>query len=71
MRSTPGHNLAIVCKSEAIHAELVERGSWRGYPTVNGELSDQRFLDPKGGYVVLLTPKGKAKRDTSGFTVGL
>ena len=65
-----GHNLAIVCKSAAIHADLVERGSWRGYPTVNGELSDQRFLDPRGGYVVLLTPKGKAKRDTSGFTVG-
>lgn len=49
-------------------------GVWRkalppslwGYPVINGDESDLRFLDPKG-CVVGLKAKGKAKRDASGF----
>jgi hypothetical protein len=42
-----------------------------GYQVINGELSDQRFLDPPN-VVVALTPKGFAKReDDSGFKVAL
>lgn len=42
---------------------------WNGFPVINGDENDLRFLDPKG-VVVGLTAKGKAKVDTSGFVVG-
>jgi hypothetical protein len=44
--------------------------SYLGRPVVSGDDHDLRHLDPKGGFVIGLTPKGmKAKRDTSGFVV--
>lgn len=39
-----------------------------GIPTINGDVHDFRFLDPRG-VIVALTAKGKAKRDTSGFVI--
>ena len=42
---------------------------WQGYPVINGDENDLRFLDPKG-VVVGLTAKGKAKTDATGFVVG-
>lgn len=42
--------------------------TWNGYPVINGDETDLRFLDPKG-VVVGLIAKGKAKKDTSGFVV--
>jgi hypothetical protein len=37
---------------------------------VNGDEHDFRFLDKRGGHIVVLTPKGKeAKADTSGFVL--
>lgn len=41
---------------------------WLGFPVVNGDETDLRFLDGKGVVVGLLA-KGKAKKDTSGFVV--
>jgi hypothetical protein len=41
---------------------------WHGYNVVDGDLSDLRFLDPRG-CVVGLKAKGAAKRDTSGFVI--
>lgn len=41
---------------------------WRGFPVINGDASDLRFLDPRG-VVVGLKAKGPAKRDASGFVV--
>lgn len=41
---------------------------WQDYPVVDGDVSDLRFLDPKG-VIVGLRAKGKAKKDTSGFVV--
>jgi hypothetical protein len=38
-----------------------------GRETINGDEHDLRFLDKRGGYVVALKAKGKAKKDTSGF----
>jgi len=41
-----------------------------GAPVISGDEHDLRHLDPRGGYVIGLSPKGsKAKRDQSGFVV--
>ena len=40
------------------------------WPVVNGDESDVRFMDPTG-VVVALYAKGKARKDTSGFVVGV
>lgn len=40
--------------------------TWLGYPVMDGDDSDLRFLDPKG-HIVGLKSKGQAKHDTSGF----
>lgn len=39
-----------------------------GRPVVDGDLSDLRFLDPKG-VIVGLKAKGDGKKDTSGFVI--
>lgn len=41
---------------------------WKGYPVINGDETDLRFLD-KPGSVVGLYAKGKGKKDVSGFVV--
>ena len=39
-------------------------------PVINGDAHDLRFMDPQGGYIVGLSPKGlAAKRDQSGFLI--
>ena len=43
--------------------------SWMGLPVVDGDKDDLRIKDPKGGHIVALYAKGKAKKDTSGFVV--
>ena len=40
--------------------------TFMGLPVIDGDLSDARFLDPKG-VIVGLRAKGKARHDTSGF----
>jgi hypothetical protein len=44
--------------------------TWHGYPVIDGDAHDFRFLDPRG-VVVGLRAKGRARRDTSGFVVRL
>lgn len=61
-----GGNVAVVFstkKGEALPS------TWKGYPVYDGDDTDARFLDPKGGYVVGLRAKGKAKKDTDGFVI--
>jgi len=41
---------------------------WHGYDVVSGDDSDLRFLD-KAGTIIGLKPKGKARKDISGFVV--
>ena len=44
--------------------------TYLGKQVIDGDLHDLRFLDPKGGYIVGLKPKGnKIKKDTSGFVL--
>ncbi len=42
--------------------------TYRGYEVVNGDVDDRRFADKKG-VIVGLTPKGRGRKDTSGFVV--
>lgn len=41
--------------------------SFHGFPIIDGDKTDNRFLDPIGGIVVGLRAKGKAIKDNSGF----
>lgn len=56
-----GGNVAVVF-SDTLPSEYF------GRPVIDGTTHDMRFIDPKG-VVVGLLPKGKAKKDTSGFVV--
>ena len=59
-----GRNMAVVFRNRhAIPA------TFRGFPVLDGDKDDLRFLD-KPGHVVALYAKGDAKRDTTGFVVG-
>jgi hypothetical protein len=42
--------------------------TWAGKPVINGDVTDLRFMDPRG-IVVGLKAKGRAKKDCSGFVV--
>lgn len=55
-----GENVAVVFKDGILPKEYM------GYPVVNGDDTDLRFLDPKG-CIIGLKAKGRAKLDTSGF----
>lgn len=44
--------------------------TWNGFAVIDGDEHDLRHIDPRGGFVVGLSPKGnKAKKDLSGFVV--
>ena len=60
------HNVAVVFDTKK-GEELPD--TWYDYEVVDGDSTDLRFLDPKGGYVIGLRAKGKARKDTSGFVV--
>lgn len=57
----PYNNIAVVFRGELPETYL-------GYPVINGDLTDLRFLD-KPNVVVGLKAKGSARKDTSGFVV--
>lgn len=59
-----GYNVAAVLRVERKEAKPA---TWSGFPVVNGDETDLRFLDPNGGHIVALFPKGKAANDSSGF----
>lgn len=45
--------------------------TWNGHVVLDGDTHDFRFLDPRGGYVIGLRAKGKARKDRSGFVVAV
>ena len=53
--------------AKKIARAIVERGHLWGLPVVDGDAHDLRFLDPAGAHYVILSAKGKALRDRSGF----
>lgn len=83
-RSEPNYSLVYSRASDAQKPELVQalhQGAkvavvfgdalpayYWGYPVVDGDKHDLRFLDPAGS-IIGLSAKGLAKKDTSGFVV--
>lgn len=65
-----GWNVAVVFRNVPEKYLLTAQDDGLEYaeymPVVSGDQDDLRFLDPRG-VIVGLTPKGKAKQDTSGF----
>lgn len=61
-----GTNVAIVFDTKK-GEELPD--TWNDFEVIDGDDTDLRFMDPKGGYVIGLRAKGKARKDTSGFVV--
>lgn len=47
----------------------IARPTWLGYPVIDGDAHDFRFLDPAGPRIVALKAKGRAKKDKTGFVV--
>lgn len=58
-----GYNVAAVLRVGRTEAKPA---TWSGYPVHDGDATDLRFLDP-AGVIVALFPKGKGRKDTSGF----
>jgi len=63
-----GANVAVVFNTKKGEA-LPE--TWKGFPVFDGDDTDARFLDPKGGYVIGLRAKGQAKKDKTNFVVNV
>lgn len=59
-----GFNVAVVMNLKKNESKPA---IWDGYPVIDGDISDIRFNDPKGGHIVALTAKGKARKDDTGF----
>lgn len=58
-----GGNVAVVFASD-------KPAAFYGRPVIDGDAHDLRHLDPRGGVIVGLSPKGRrAQRDTTGFVV--
>lgn len=64
---TLGKNVAGVCNAKPKEEKPL---FWNGWPCIDGDKSDVRFVDPKG-VIVLLSAKGDARKDCSGFVVQL
>lgn len=59
-------NVAVVLESLAMKQAMLKD---RKLQAIDGDETDLRFLDPSHNYLVLLTAKGKAKKDSSGFVI--
>lgn len=65
-----GGNVAVIFHAKKLNGEKILPPRWFGFPVINGDSHDYRFLDPRR-VVVGLSAKGKrAKADTSGLVVG-
>jgi hypothetical protein len=59
-----GMNVAAVLRLQD-HEPMPD--SWSGHKVIDGTLHDYRFLDVQDACIVALRPKGRARRDKSGF----
>lgn len=63
-----GCSIALVVRDKAAKARMIAAGYWMGLECVDGDVSDLRFLDGDAK-AVLLTAKGRARKDDSGFVI--
>ena len=61
-------NMAVVFRDQFTVGHFLGAG-FDGFPVIDGDKTDMRFLDPQGGHVVALYAKGKAKHDRSGCVI--
>ena len=61
-----GFNVAAVFSTKK--GEMFPK-SWKEYFVYDGDETDLRFEDPKGGFIIGLRAKGKAKKDLSNFVI--
>ena len=54
-----GYNVAVVMN---LKKSADKPATWGGFPVINGDETDIRFRDPKGGHIVALTAKGDARK---------
>lgn len=59
-----GYNVAVVMN---LSKKDAKPKTWGGYPVIDGDETDIRFRDPKGGHIVALTAKGQARKMGLGF----
>lgn len=59
-----GYNVAVVLNLKKNDAKPA---TWGGYPVIDGDETDIRFRDAKGGHIVALTAKGQARKMGLGF----
>lgn len=62
-----GGTATVVVRTQGALDQYLAEG-FDGFPCVDGTLSDRRWEDPRGNYILLLA-LGAAKRDSSGFVV--
>lgn len=71
-RSEENHAECMVALQNGINVAIVFKegfpDKWNGYPVIDGDISDTRFLDEQG-VIIGLSAKGKAKQDKTGFVV--
>lgn len=58
-----GYNVAVVMN---LKKGQDKPETWGGFPVIDGDETDIRFRDAKGGHIVALTAKGSAKTQTVG-----
>ena len=63
-----GCNIAIVVRDKSAKARMIAAKYWMTLDSIDGDESDLRFLDGKSK-AVLLTAKGRARKDDSGFVM--
>jgi hypothetical protein len=61
-------NVAVVFAVNARRGEALPK-SYRGYRVLDGDKTDERFIDGATGVIIGLSMKGKAKHDTTGFVM--
>lgn len=54
-----GYNVAVVLN---LKKSQEKPKVWGGFPVINGDETDIRFRDPKGGHIIALTAKGDARK---------
>lgn len=68
LRSRPDQNVAVVFRDRETVQKYVGTYMLGGRKVIDGDLTDLRFLDPKGS-VIALYAKGRAVDDSTGFVL--